>query len=155
MVTNIHKICARLGGKLTHREIQLHLAYHLLRSPANNLRKRDPSTSIIGARPSKFPTRKGQHAWGKTISWGVKRGSCQGCARARPGRPRKALGERNGNSRIRVPTSRSGCLQCKAALCSSYCWTEFHSRRNGELWLARIARRTLQIRIRAIIIVII
>ena len=73
IITNIYKICARLGGGLTRREIQLHLAYHLLRSPANNLRKRAPSTSIVGARPTKIPTRGGQHAWGKTTSGGVKR----------------------------------------------------------------------------------
>jgi hypothetical protein len=129
MVANTAKICHRLGSKLTHRDIQLHLAYYYLRNPANRLRKRACSASMCGARPTKIPTQEGHHTWGLTTAWGVKRGNCQGCARPK-GRPSRALGEISGNRRVR---SRSGCLQCRAALCSSYCWTAFHNRRNREL----------------------
>ena len=132
MVANTAKICHHLKSDLTHRDIQLQIAYHYLRDPANRLRKRAASASTSGLRPTKIPTLEGQHAWGKTLSWGVKRGNCQGCSRP-PGRPwpsRKILGEISGNSRKRCQT---GCLQCQVALCGSYCWTEFHSRKNGEL----------------------
>jgi hypothetical protein len=135
MVANTGRICHQLESKLTHRQIQIHLAYHLLRNPANQLRKRASKVIITGARPSKISNPEGQHTWGRTSSWGVQRGNCKGCAKPM-GRPygalgkMKALGKRDSNSRIRHKTtsSRKGCLECRAALCSSSCWTKFHSR---------------------------
>jgi hypothetical protein len=102
MVANTAKICQRLGSKLTHRDIQLYLAYYYLHNPANRLRKRACSASIYGARPTKIPTQEGHHTWGLTTAWGVKRGNCQGCARPK-GRPwpSRALGEISGNRRVR------------------------------------------------------
>ena len=117
MVCNTAKICQRLGSKLTHRQIQLHLAYHFLRNPANHLRQRACTVSIDVGGATKIPRQEGYHGWAKTTTWGVKKRNCQGCANLR-GRPRKALGERTGNNKVRC---HSGCLQCKAALCSSYC----------------------------------